>query len=135
MKKIILFFIIISATTLFSNEYAIVANPNINKLSLGEIRAIYLQKIIFFNNLKMVPLNLSPKNRIRKSFEKKVLKMNINRLKSYWIKQHYLGHRPPITMKSQKSLQKFITNVDGAIGYVEIKNLQNGMNILYKWSD
>ncbi len=83
----------------------------------------------------MVPLNLSAKNKIRTSFEKKVLKMNINRLKSYWIKQHYLGHRPPITMKSQKSVQKFITNVDGAIGYVEIKNLQNGMNILYKWSD
>jgi len=61
--------------------------------------------------------------------------MNRNRLKSYWIKQHYLGHRPPISMKSQKSIQKFISNVDGAIGYVQIDKLQKNMKILYKWSD
>ena len=61
--------------------------------------------------------------------------MRYSRLKSYWTKQHYLGHRPPLTMKSQESILAFIKKVDGAVGYIDLKNIDSDINIVYKWSD
>ncbi|MDQ7068493.1 MAG: hypothetical protein Q9M40_11240 [Sulfurimonas sp.] len=67
--------------------------------------------------------------------KKKVLKMNFSRLKSYWTKQHYLGRRPPLTMKSQEAIKTFVKKVDGAIGYIDIQNLDESVKVLYTWKD
>jgi len=138
MKKLLilpLFTGIIFAQSLKAKEYAIVASKDFTKPSVSQIKALYLKKSDYVGDTKVIPLNLSAKNKIRRSFEKKVLHMSFNRLKSYWTKQHYLGHRPPITMKSQKSIQAFIKKVDGAIGYVELPNVDPKLQIIYKWSD
>ncbi len=134
MKKFILIYLI-SHSLLIANEYAIVANKSIHEASLGQIKALFLKKSSYIKNKKVVPVNLSSRNPIRIHFEKHILHMSFNRLKSYWTKQHYLGHRPPISMKSQKSIKTFIKKVDGSIGYMELKNVDDELSILYKWSE
>jgi len=118
-----------------AKDYAVVTNKNFNTLSVGQIKALFLKKTSFLGNKSIVPLNLSSRNAIRLSFEKKVLHMSFSRLKSYWTKQHYLGHRPPISMKSQESIGVFIKKVDGAIGYMELEKVDSSLKIVYKWSD
>jgi hypothetical protein len=61
--------------------------------------------------------------------------MSFSRLKTYWTKEHYLGHRPPISMKSQESIKAFINKVDGSLGYINIENVDENMKIIYKWRD
>ena len=134
------FFLQILILSVFSmhtaaSEYVVVANQNMHKVSLGQIRALFLKKSSYVGDTKIVPLNLGSRNKIRESFEKKILHLHLSRLKSYWMKQHYLGHRPPISMKSQESIKAFIQKVDGAIGYIELKNVDKNTKILYRWSD
>ncbi|QSZ40978.1 hypothetical protein GJV85_02220 [Sulfurimonas aquatica] len=138
MKKTTLYlfsiFLFISIN-LYADEYAVVANKNMKELSHGEIKAIFLKKIAFINDVQVVPINLKSPNALRDSFEKNILKMSRPRLKSYWTKQHYQGHRPPMIMNSQKSIKAFINKVDGAISYMDVKNIDESLKVLYRWSE
>ncbi|WP_457744276.1 hypothetical protein [Sulfurimonas sp.] len=119
----------------YANEYALITTNHINTISKAQIKAIYLKKLTYLNNMKIIPINLEANNKIRKSFNKHILHMSFNRLEIYWIKQHYLGHRPPLSMKSQKSIKSFLKKVNGAIGYIEVKNMDSSFKVLYRWSD
>lgn len=133
MKKLVLIFLILSFS--WSAEYAVIAQKSMSALTIKQIRAIYLKKITILNNKLLVPINLSASSLIRKSFERTILKMGHNRLKAYWTKQHYLGHRPPLKMESQKSVKAFIKKIEGAIGYIETNMVDDDIKILYKWRD
>ena len=134
MKKLIQLLLILS-TISFGDEYVIIANHNMQDLSSSKIKAIFLKKLTYIGNTKAVPVNLQASDNLRIKFEKEVLHMNFSRLKKYWTKQHYLGHRPPLNMKSQKSIKSFVKKVDGSIGYINIKNIDNDVKILYRWKD
>ena len=127
--------LLLSTLYLHADEYVVVSNRHIKTLSLAEIKAIYLKKLSYTEDTKLLPINLSLRDKIRKSFEKNVLQMNLIRLNAYWTKQHYLGHRPPLTMKSQEAVKKLIKKVDGAIGYININSLDDDLLIIYQWSD
>lgn len=137
MKKIS---VILIALTLFwlnssADEYVLVSNNKIKTLSKSQIKAIFLKKLILIDDLKVVPVNLGAKSPLRSKFEKKILHMSFSRLKAYWTKQHYLGHRPPISMKSEESVKSFVKNVDGAIGYISAESVDESVVVLHRWSD
>ncbi len=96
---------------------------------------IFLKKQKMSGNTVLVPINLSPTNKVRKSFEHTILGMSRNRLKSFWTKEHYLGHRPPLTMNSFNSVLSFVKKIDGSIGYVPLNEVNKEFKILYKWED
>ena len=131
------FTIILLFSTLYlsAGEYVLVSNKHMKTLSLSEIRAIYLKKLSYTEKTRLLPINLSVRDKVRKSFEKHVLQMNLTRLKAYWTKQHYLGHRPPLTMQSQEAVKKMISKIDGAIGYLETNHVDDNLQIIYRWSD
>jgi ABC-type phosphate transport system substrate-binding protein len=128
------FVFLLLSISLFAEDYAVVSNVLVKDISPLEIKAIFLKKLIRVGKKHMVPVNLKSGSKVRKAFEKEILKMGHVRLKSYWMKQHYLGHRPPVTMKSQKSAMKFVKNVQGALTYVNIQNLDSNLKVLYRWS-
>jgi ABC-type phosphate transport system substrate-binding protein len=133
VKFIFVFALLVSHSS--AQEYAVIANKSIKELSLGEVRAIFLKKILYTKDVKVLPVNLSSRDSIRRSFEHNVLKMRLSKLKSYWTKQHYLGRRPPKTMKSQNTIKAFVKKVNGAIAYIDKENVDENMTIIYTWRD
>ena len=133
MKNIVLFLFLLSPY--YAKEYVVVSNMNVKQLSKEQVKAIFLKKNLRLDGTKLVPVNLSYNSEVRKSFETNILKMGKSRLKSYWSKQHYMGIRPPVSLKSQEASVSFVKNVDGAIAYMELEKYDSTLNILYKWSD
>lgn len=133
LKLLLALFLISSYSS--ANEYAVISNKKISDISSTQIKAIFLKKTSYIDDIKVIPVNLGAKNSIRSSFEKRILKMHLSRLKSYWTKQHYLGRRPPLSMKSPEMIKAFVKKVDGALGYIDSKNIDNSVNVLYKWSE
>ena len=127
--------LLLSALFLHAGEYVIVTNKHMKILQKKEIKAIYLKKLFYTGKTKLLPISLSLRDKVRKSSEKKVLQMSLTRLKAYWTTQHYLGHRPPHTMKSQEAVKKLIKKVDGAIGYINSDAVDNDLLVIYRWSD
>jgi len=136
MKNFILSFILLLLSqTLSAEKYVVIANKSMKTLSKSQIKAIFLKKMSLVDDMKLVPVALQARDSLRKNFESRVLKMSFTRLKSYWTKQHYLGHRPPLSLKSQASVKAFVKKVDGAVGYISRKNLDSDLKVLYTWED
>lgn len=123
------------STLLFADEYAVIANQKMKELSVTQIKAVFLKKITVIDNISAVPVNLEARDPIREKFENEIVGMSFERLKSYWAKQHYLGKRPPVGMKSQESVKAFVKNVEGAIGYINADNIDNDIKVLYRWRE
>jgi ABC-type phosphate transport system substrate-binding protein len=123
------------STLSFGEEYVVISNSKMKDLSTAQIKAVFLKKIALIDNLNAVPVNLSALDSIREKFENRLVEMDFERLKSYWTKEHYLGKRPPITMQSQESVIAFVKKVEGAIGYINAKNLDDSVKVLYRWSE
>ena len=136
MKKIVL--LLSLGFFLHAQEFAVVTKRNSSLISLSKakVKMIFLKKQKMAGERVLIPINLAPSNKIRKSFERTVLEMSRNRLKSFWMKEHYLGHRPPLTMNSSQSVLSFVTKIDGAIGYLPMSEVDTGAcKILYRWKE
>ncbi len=137
MEKIASVFVvlILFSTISLADTYAVIVNKNMKNINKVQIKAIFLKKLTRINNIKVVPVNLNARDGLRRKFEKELLHMSFARLKAYWIKQHYLGNRPPLSMKSQESVREFVKKVDGAIGYIDTKHVDESVKVIYEWSD
>ncbi len=133
MKKLLYIFLI--QFICHAEEFVVVMQKNstLTSLSRAKVKMIFLKRQKMSQDKLLIPINLSPTSKIRKSFEKQVLGMSRNRLKSFWTKEHYLGHRPPLTMKSFQSSISFVEKIDGAIAYIPSNEVNNKLKILYKW--
>ncbi len=134
MKALFLSMLILLCVS-FGDEYVVISNQNMKELSTNQIKAIFLKKALLIDDVQAVPINLEAMDSIRLKFEQDILNMNFSRLKSYWTTQHYLGHRPPLTMKSQESVKSFVKKVDGAIGYINAQNIDESVKVIYRWRD
>ena len=136
MKRVVvLFFTLLLSNNAFAQEHVVISNKTMKALSPSQIKAIFLKKMSIIGDVQVVPVSLQVQDPLRKSFEKHILKMSFTRLKSYWTAQHYLGVRPPLSMRSQESVKSFVKKVDGSIAYIDIENLDSDLKVLYSWED
>lgn len=132
MKKtgaLLLFLLIFFSPVEGAEDIAIIVNKEnpITEISRSELIKIYLgKKALFDNGVKIVPLDLWDKNRLKSVFYEKVLGKNVNKIKSYWIKRIFSGHgSPPEVFRKAREIKKFVADNEGAIGYVGLLDLDD----------
>ena len=134
MGKIILtlLFLVVGA---ISSEYVVVCNlsSGLDKLSKEQIRDLYMKRLHFVNDVKVIPVNSSASLDMRASFEKDVLEINRERLNRYWIKQHFQGVQPPVIQASPKAIKLFVKSVQGAVGYIPKEMQDDDLKVLYEF--
>ena len=132
MKTVLMLLVLL--TSLIAEPFMLVTNLEnpINSLSKSQIRMIYLKQRRYWKSLKLVPINLPPDNELRKYFEKNLLRMNHSQLKSYWIKKHYKGIRPPYRVESVESVVMFVKKVKGAVGYIPPNMVDKDLKVIYE---
>lgn len=134
MKQIFLLMTLLYA--LQAQEYYVIAHNDVTELTSDQLKAVFLKKLQAQGGVHLVPINMPAKSELRNTFERDILHMNFQRLKSYWAKQHYQGHRPPLSMKSEAAVIRFVQKVSGSIAYVQTspeKKFDN-IKVIYKWS-
>jgi len=133
LKIIITLFLL--TVSLYSAEYAVVIDKksDITKVSLKQIKDIFIMKRHFINSKKIVPVNMPSTSQLRIEFEKKVLKISREKLNRHWTKQHFQGVSPPVVQSSNNSMKLFIKNVKGAIGYIPVSSIDSDLKVLYEF--
>ncbi|NPA51818.1 MAG: hypothetical protein GXO22_02880 [Aquificae bacterium] len=138
MKKIniILVFLIcfLALKPSLSQELLIIANKSlpVDYVSKRDIKLIYLKKKLFIKYVRVIPVNLHPFNPLRDIFNKYVLGMDEEQLALYWNEMYLRGIDPPIVLKSQKAVVRFVSKVEGAIGYITPKYLNNTVKVILR---
>jgi len=133
MKKLLI--ISLLCGVLSAAEYSIIVSKKISvaEISSQQIRDIYLMKRHMIGNQKVIPLNLLGQDASRIAFENEILKMDRDRLNTYWVKQHFQGITPPITQPSHESIKAFVQNVEGAIGYIPSSHVDSSVKVIYEF--
>jgi ABC-type phosphate transport system substrate-binding protein len=125
---------IAASISLYAEQLVVIAHPKspIDTLTKSQVRMIYLKKSRFWGDIKLVALNLPPTSSLRKTFENEVLNMSNSQIDSYWIREHYKGHRPPYRVESVESMLLFVKKVEGAIGYIPVSKIDTGVKVIYE---
>lgn len=133
MKKLLI--ISILCGILSGAEYSIIISKKVSlsDVTSQQIRDVFLMKRHAIGNQKIIPLNLLGQNASRIAFENDILKMDRDRLNTYWVKQHFQGITPPITQPSNESIKTFVQNVEGAIGYIPSSHVDASVKVIYEF--
>lgn len=133
MKKLLI--ISILCGILSGAEYSIIISKKVSlsDVTSQQIRDVFLMKRHAIGNQKIIPLNLLGQNASRIAFENEILKMDRDRLNTYWVKQHFQGITPPITQPSNESIKTFVQNVEGAIGYIPSSQVDASVKVIYEF--
>lgn len=126
---------ILLTCSVFGSDYVLVisSNSSVTHVSEKQIRDIFMMKLHYINDAKIVPINISASAPIRQIFEKNVLKVDRQRLNNYWIKEHFQGVSPPLTQPSPASVKMFVKNVEGAVGYVPSDMIDSDLRVIYEF--
>ncbi len=98
-------------------------------IECSDLKSIYLKEKIFVKNVRIVPVNLPSDNPVRKIFNRYVLNMTQEELNIYWNEKYYEGIVPPVVLKSQEAVKRFLQNVKGSIGYLTKDYLDKNLKI------
>lgn len=128
-------FIILLLTlyTLKAEQWVIIGHGPLpeTRLDAEHLRALYLGKKHYLDKQRIKPLNLKSKHPLRQAFEHNILHLDRDEIHAYWIKQHYLGKRPPKVMNSVETLLRYVEKVEGTLGYVPLSSI--GKHHVYVW--
>ncbi len=130
-----LFIIGALCSILSAAEYSVIISKKISSIEASpqQIRDIYLMKRHSIGNQKVIPVNIVGLDASRIAFENEILKMDRERLNTYWVKQHFQGITPPITQPSHESIKAFVQNVEGAIGYIPSSHVDSTVRVIYEF--
>ena len=119
----------------FGSDYSVIVSKKLSLTSASprEIRDVFLQKRHTISDQKIIPINLVGQDDVRSAFESSVLGMSRDRLNVYWVKQHFEGINPPVTQPSFEAIKAFVQNVEGSMGYIPSKMVDNNVKVIYEF--
>ena len=123
----------ITLYTLNAEQWVVIGHGALPKerLDAEHVRALYLGKKHYLDDQRIKPLNLKSTDPLRQRFESNVLHLNREEIHAYWIKQHYLGKRPPKVLNSVEAVLRYVERVEGTLGYVPLSAI--GKHDVYVW--
>ncbi len=133
MRYFIFIFICVWGCPLYAEESTItlIAHPSVSlqqPLSLREIRAIFLlKKRKWTKAVPIVVVNRKSHSTVRQLFESK-LNLASTKYALYLKKMHYKGVALPVIQESKAAVLAFVSQVPGAIAYIE-GDLLVGMSV------
>ncbi len=111
---------------------AVTAWEPTEEVSQKILEKIYMKrKVLWKSGKRVVPINLPASNPTREAFTKQILKRGHRTLVEYWNGKHFNGIHPPLVLKSEEAVKRFLRKVPGSIGYIGADNIEADLHIVY----
>ena len=122
----LLLLILLSARIAVAQEGVwVVANVKSHdfKLTKAEIRNLFMSSGTAFSEV-LSPVAMTPGSRTRAIFNAKIIGLPESRIQSYWAQMRFSGRKTsPIEFDHLEVMITYISNTEGAIGYVPADTL------------
>lgn len=103
----------------------------VSELSFGDLKRLYKGSSVVAGGETLVPLTYPKKSAERHRFDQAVLGMSPDQVALYWIDRKIRGQSgSPKAVDSPTVVVKVVAKVDGAIGYVELRDVAPGVKVL-----
>jgi ABC-type phosphate transport system substrate-binding protein len=136
---IVLFISMTASLNAFSNGrqpiIAVVVDTKENvadlKFTSNELRLIFLRKQLYWPmGRRIKPVNLTAEHPLRLLFSQTVLGSPPKKQVDYWNGLYFNGISPPYSVNSEEAVLRYISQTDGAIGYINACKLDDRVNPL-----
>lgn len=120
----VMMLIVITHTEFAQAELFFICNKNVPTISVTkkEIKKIFLGHTMAWTNKTGIVLVNQTKKDIVKEFTKDYLKMSPARYKSHFRKKMFTGGgQRPIALENDQKVIEYVSNTDGAVGYISTK--------------
>lgn len=134
--RIVIFSLLLSLVLVnnaFSASFALIVNKNNPAASISEsdARQIYLGKKSAWDNGQPIVLYMQQSEELNREFSEVVTKKTSQQLQIYWKKALFTGTgRPPVEMKDDAEMKKFISVDPKGIGYISRSALDDSVKEL-----
>ena len=119
--------------TCASSQVAVIANLSVplGKIEKSELLDLYTGDISFWNDGEpIVIFDLKQRGKVRDSFYNYLGKSS-HRIKSIWLKRMLSGDAdPPEFLDSEEEMLKKVASIPGAIGFVSLSKINEGVKTL-----
>lgn len=106
-------------------KIVVIGNGDIGSLSNDTILRIYTGRVIEVNGISVTPVNVRPNSKNRNLFLKTYLNQDEDKYSAYWTVRRFIGKgTPPVELKNDEEVLRFVMEKKGAIGYVDDKNVE-----------
>jgi ABC-type phosphate transport system substrate-binding protein len=112
----------------------VASNQQVNDLKLApnDLSLIYWRKQLYWpKGQRIKPVNLSSEHELRLQFSQKILGSAPKSQIDYWNGQYFNGVLPPHTVNSEEAVLRYVTQTNGAIGYVNACQVDERVKALY----
>lgn len=127
---------LMAALTFFSPfivaDYVVVGSLDVPDLTESQIRKIFLKKMKQLSDgSKLEPVDLAEDSDLKREFYQEVMRKNMSLINAYWSRKIFSGRgSPPIQVNGREEMIKHIKETPGAIGYLDAKDVDEGMKVL-----
>jgi ABC-type phosphate transport system substrate-binding protein len=112
----------------------VASNQSIDDLKLApnQLSLIYWRKQLYWpKGLRIKPVNLSTEHPLRQQFSQKILGGLPKTQIDYWNGQYFNGVLPPYSVNSEEAVLRYVTQTNGAIGYVSACAVDSRVKALF----
>jgi len=103
----------------------------VNDISFYDLKRLYKGDPVNVGSKRLVALNLPASSDARARFDQAVLGMNPETVSRYWIDRKIRGQSaPPKALEGPDLVQRVVTRLDGAIGYVRLSEVKAEVKVV-----
>ena len=123
--------LLLATPHVLADGVVVIGHPSLQKLDAVTLQKIYTGKIIEVNGNAISAVNLISGNASRSQFLAAYLGQDEEKYQAYWTVRKFIGKgSPPKELASSAEVIEFVQSQAGAIGYIDVGALKQGLNVL-----
>ena len=136
MKKQLLcsfLLVILFAWAAAATEFVIVVNKDnsLTEISKTNLKRLFTGKKKEIGGVKVVPVNQSLDSDVAKAVLEKILKMDPEEYKEFWVAEQVKGGvSAPMIQKTNEAVIAIVSQLPGGIGYVEKEKVTDAVKVI-----
>ena len=111
----------------------VIGHPGIKRLDAPTLARIYTGRVIEVDGVPVTAINANAGSDVRTRFLQGFLNQDEDKYIAYWTVRRYIGKgASPREISKSSEVIRFVTSTPGAIGYIDVSDLQPGLNVLLR---
>lgn len=136
LRKIIIapLFLLVAHTSVADIVVVASSKTGHDALSKSMVKKIFLKKVAALpDGSSIEPIDLVDSNDLKWDFYKEVARKKPAQIHSYWSRAIFTGiDKPPVQVKNSNQLKNIIAKNPSLIGYMDEKDLDDSLKVLYR---
>ncbi len=130
-KFVKLLLLTLSASPCWASDVVMIGHPDVPRLSPATVQKLYEGRLVAVGGVAITAVNAPAGTPLRNRFLASYLGREEEDYTAYWTVRRFIGKgAPPQVLPSIQDVINFVQNQPGAVGYVDVKDLRPGMNLV-----